>query len=354
MERKSLLYWLAQVAGWGAYFILSVLLLYSTNELFFTLNLAIYIVSSIAISILISHTLRYMIIRRNLVAEPLGSIIQWTLLMSVLAATILEFFQFGLTEFVIAVDFVESAPTQQGSQNIDWPNFLFAVFRSVLLFLLWTGFYLAFIFNEKNRQQEIQRLKLDASANEIELKNLRAQLNPHFLFNSLNSIRALVGLDPEQAKSAITRLSSLLRHSINLGKQKLVSLEDEIELVKNYLELEKIRFEERLQIDYQVDSNTVNCQIPPLMVQTIVENSIKHGISKSIDGGTITLAAKFDNDVLNIVITNPGTLNDSLAENGVGVANTKKRLNILYGEKGSFDIKQQQEDVVATIKIDYS
>ena len=115
------------------------------------------------------------------------------------------------------------------------------------------GFYLAFIFIEQNRQQEIQRLKLSASEKEIELKNLRAQLNPHFLFNSLNSIRALVGLDPEQAKSAITRLSSLLRHSINLGKQTLVSLEDEIELVKNYLELEKIRFEERLQINYDID-----------------------------------------------------------------------------------------------------
>lgn len=353
MERKSLLYWAAQIIGWSAYFVLSVLLLYSTNELILTVNLALYIVSSIVFSILISHTIRYIIVNRNLVTQPLGWIIQWTLIMSIIAATILEFFQFGLTEYLITVDFVESMTSPQQSA-FDWANFLFAVFRSLLLFLLWTGFYFTFIVIEQNRAQEIQRLKLDASANEIELKNLRAQLNPHFLFNSLNSIRALVGLDPEQAKSAITRLSSLLRHSINLGKQALITLEDEMDLVKNYLELEKIRFEERLQIAYAIDDKTLNCQVPPLMVQTIVENSIKHGISKSIDGGTIKVMATLESDVLIISVENPGELNNNLAENGVGVDNTKKRLNILYGEKGSFDIIQDDKNVKATIKIDYS
>ena len=324
---------------------LSVLLLRSTNELIITFNLSIYII----ISILISHFIRYFIVHRHLISEPLGSLILGTLALSIVGATILELFQYAITEYVIEVDFVSVVGT--GDSKFVWADFLFAVFRSVLLFLLWTGFYLAFVFIEQNRAQEIQRLKLLASANEIELKNLRAQLNPHFLFNSLNSIRALVGLNPEQAKSAITRLSSLLRHSINLGKQKLVSLEDEIELVKNYLELEKIRFEERLQIKYEIDENALNCQIPPLMVQTIVENSIKHGVSRSIDGGTITLGAHLKGHLL---IENPGTLNIQLAENGVGIDNTRKRLEIIYGDKGKFDIEQKRDNVIATIKIDYS
>lgn len=352
MERKVLFYWLAQIVGWGAYFILSVLLLYSTNELSLTVNLAVYIISSIAVSILISHSIRYLIVRNDLVGKPLVNLIFWTLGLSLLGAIILEFFQFGLTEYVIIVDFIEGAEEATG-QGIDWANFSFAVFRSVLLFLLWTGFYLAFIFIENARKQEILKLQLNASAKEIELKNLRAQLNPHFLFNSLNSIRALVGLDPEQAKSAITRLSTLLRHSINLGKQTLVSLEDEIELVKNYLELEKIRFEERLQIDYKISEESLSCQFPPLMLQTIVENSIKHGISKSIDGGKICLESTVSGKVLLLKVTNPGRLNMSLAENGVGIANTNKRLEILFGEAGAFDIRQEGPNVVATIKIEY-
>ena len=271
--------------------------------------------------------------------------------MSLIAATLLEFFQYMVTEYMV-IDFVTSGPAPS-DQEFAWADFWFAVFRSVILFLLWTGFYLAFIFIEKSRNQEIQRLILDASANEIELKNLRSQLNPHFLFNSLNSIRALVGLDPEQAKSAVTRLASLLRHSINLGKQKLVSLEDEIELVKDYLELEKIRFEERLRIDYKIEHNSLNCEVPPLMVQTIVENSIKHGIAKSIDGGSILLRSNFENNTLTLVVSNPGTLNTGLAENGIGVANTKKRLDLLYGDKGKFEVRQEGPLVVATIKITY-
>ncbi|UKN02502.1 histidine kinase [Paracrocinitomix mangrovi] len=351
MERKALFYWIAQIIGWSAYFIFSMILLFNTDEFIATTNLYIYISSSIAVSILISHSIRYFIIRYNMVAKSLFVIILWTLVMSLLAAILLELFQYYITE-VIEVDFVNDVAVSD-DQSFDWANFTFAVFRSILLFLLWTGFYLSFIFIEKSRNQEIQRLKLDASANEIELKNLRAQLNPHFLFNSLNSIRALVGLDPEQAKVAITRLSSLLRNSINLGKHSIVKLEDELELVKNYLELEKIRFEERLKIDYKIDENCMSCEVPPLMLQTIIENSIKHGISKSIDGGEITVVGKCTDNSLVLTVSNPGTLNDNLAENGVGVANTKKRLEILYGENGSFNIEERDGMVYATIKIDY-
>lgn len=353
MERKSLLYWSAQVIGWGAYFVLSVLLLYSTNELSLTVNLAIYIFASIAISIFLSHSIRYFIIRKDLIKRSLTSIILYTLLFSLIAATILELVQFAVTEYVITVDFIQEMAAVPEGYSV-WADFIFATFRSVLLFLLWTGFYYAYVVIEQSRNQEIQRLKLDASAKEIELKNLRAQLNPHFLFNSLNSIRALVGLNPDQAKTAITRLSSLLRHSINLGKQKLVRLEDEIELVKNYLELEKIRFEERLSVEYQIDPESLNCEIPPLMVQTVVENSIKHGISKSIDGGKIVFKSNYKDDKLELFVENPGKIDASLAENGIGLSNTKKRLEILYGEKGKFDIIQNGGNVLATIKIDYS
>jgi two-component system LytT family sensor kinase len=209
------------------------------------------------------------------------------------------------------------------------------------------------MFIEKARKQEILNLQWDASKNEIELKNLRAQLNPHFLFNSLNSIRALVEIDPEQSKMAITGLSTLLRSSINLGRKKIVNLEDEMELVKNYLELEKIRFEERLRIDYKIAENSLKCEIPPLMVQTIVENAIKHGIAKLIDGGIIRLESHFDGKSLTISVSNPGKLDQQLASSGIGIKNTKRRLSILFGDKGVFVINQKSDLVEAKIKITY-
>jgi len=353
MERKVLFYWLAQFFGWGAYFVLSVLLLFNTEQLNLTLNLFLYISSSILFSIFVSHLIRYIILRKDLVSGKIMNLIFWVLALSLGSAVILELFQEFFATQLIAVDFIQGfEPDPVYSFNVG--EFIFASFRSMLLFLMWTGFYMAFMFIEKARKQEILNLKWDASKNEIELKNLRAQLNPHFLFNSLNSIRALVGLDPEQAKTAITGLSTLLRSSINLGKQKLVKLSDEMDLVKNYLELEQIRFEERLRIDYKIAENSLKCEIPPLMVQTIVENSIKHGISQIIDGGVIVLESVFDGRQLTIAVTNPGKLDRSEVESGIGIANTKKRLEILYGGHASFSINQKGDLVEAKIKITYA
>lgn len=353
MERKVLFYWLAQFIGWGAYYGLSVFLLMQSKDFRFTANLVYYVGSSFLFSVFISHLIRFGILKMNLLNRKLAAQIPLIILMSGVAAFALEFFQYFITTGAIEVDFFVDTGGGGDNSGIAWADFLFGTSRSLILFLLWGGLYFAFIFIEKSRQQEIQNLMWDVSKNEIELKNLRAQLNPHFLFNSLNSIRALVGLDPEQAKTAITRLSTLLRHSINLGKQQLIKLSDELELVKNYLELEKIRFEERLQIRYEIDENTLNCEIPPLMLQTIAENSIKHGISKSIEGGEIKISAKMEGKTLKLEIRNEGKLNDTLAENGVGIANTKKRLELLYGEKASFEIDQEGPEVTARINITY-
>ena len=350
MERKVLFYWLAQFIGWGAYYGLSVLLLYSTQDFSYSPNLLYYVGSSMLISIALSHGIRFSILKLDLLNRKLTALILWSIVFSIIASFALEFFQYYFTTFLIDVDFIVDA--QEEDETIQWANFLFGVSRSLILFLLWTGFYFAVIFIEKARRQEIDNLKWDASKNEIELKNLRAQLNPHFLFNSLNSIRALVGLNPEQAQDAITRLSALLRHSISLGKKKLIKFSEELELVQNYLELEKIRFEERLTVVYEIDDRSVQCHIPPLMVQTIVENAIKHGISKSIDGGEIKLSTQMQNEMLEIKITNPGELSAQLTQEGVGIANTQKRLSILYGDKGTFKIQQVGDTVEAIIKIE--
>lgn len=351
MERKVILYWIAQFVGWSAYYGFSALLLISSEIFFPTFNLGLSLFTWMLFSVAVSHGMRWVIIRGDILSKKIHLLIIYTLILSFISAALLETFQHFMT-FCIPQDFF---PLEEGwSTEFNFSEFLLAILRSVILFLLWSGSYYVFVIIEKSRKQEMLNLQWEASKNEIELKNLRAQLNPHFLFNSLNSIRALVGLNPDQAKEAITQLSFLLRSSINLGKQKLVPLRDELELVKNYLQLEQMRFEERLNVKLNVSDSALGCEIPPLMLQTIVENAIKHGISKTVSGGDIIIIGNKEQNKLELIINNTGKLADqNPAENGVGLVNSRKRLKLLFGDKANLDISQQGDLVSVKINISY-
>ncbi|WP_027418482.1 sensor histidine kinase [Crocinitomix catalasitica] len=351
MARKKVLYWIVQVAGWGAYFLFSILFLVTSGNFSSTANLYLFGFASIIASIILSHGIRFFIVRHSLLTKPLIHQIWSTLLLCVLSGTLLEFFQYLITIDFLVVDFYVLSDIN--SDFFNWGDFLLGVSRSIILFLLWCGFYFVFAITEKSREQEILNLKWQASKNEIELKNLRAQLNPHFLFNALNSIRALVGIDPAQAKLSITHLSELLRQSINLGRQKMITLSDELKLVNIYLDLEKIRFEERLEIKYDLDEKATDCEIPPLMLQTIVENGVKHGVSKEVYGGIISICTKLTNNTLELVVTNTGQFIPG-KEKGIGIENTIKRLGIIYANRANFEIREIEGTVVATIKIKYT
>jgi two-component system LytT family sensor kinase len=186
---------------------------------------------------------------------------------------------------------------------------------------------------------------------EIELKNLKSQLNPHFIFNALNSIRALVDENPRGAKLAINQLSSLLRNSLVTEKKGLTSFEEELKLVKDYLGLESIRFEERLRTEIDLDPESRDFLVPPLMIQTLVENGIKHGISKLTEGGLVQIKTKVDGDHLTIQIRNSGklALNGHKTESGgLGLENTRQRLKLIYGEDASFRILAENDNFVLT------
>ena len=193
-------------------------------------------------------------------------------------------------------------------------------------------------------------MELKASNRESELKNLRSQLNPHFLFNSLNSIRALVDLEPAKAKVSITTLSNLLRQSLVLGREHQISLEQELELAKNYLALEKVRFEERLQVLWELTPGLENFQVPPFTLQMMVENAIKHGISNLKDGGVVKVIVNENSEAVTIEVNNSGTLN-SVVDIGVGVQNIKKRLLLQYGDKAEFLLFEENGNVVSRMNI---
>ena len=171
-------------------------------------------------------------------------------------------------------------------------------------------------------------------------------MNPHFMFNSLNSIRALIDENPDQAKQGVTMLSGLLRNTLILSKHKTITLRQEIELIEKYLNLEKIRYEERLQFQLNVPKQLLDFPVPPLIIQTLVENGIKHGISKLKAGGEIQLTANLEQDTLEIQIINSGQFKPIAKGEGIGLPNSKTRLNLMYGDKGTLSISQLSQDRV--------
>jgi two-component sensor histidine kinase len=222
---------------------------------------------------------------------------------------------------------------------------LLGIYENLLLLSLWFLIYIVYHYLDKNRKDQIDRLKLESTVKELELKTIKSHINPHFIFNSLNSIRALVDENPERARRAITELSNILRSSMQAEKAETVTLEKELSIVKDYLALEHMRFEERLQVEMDIDKDTLNQAVPPMMLQTLVENSIKHGISKLVNGGLVRIVADFKGDNLELLVQNTGRLNGTNGNgelnngHGFGIKSTQDRLNLMYQGKAHFEIK---------------
>ncbi|MEL7148374.1 MAG: histidine kinase, partial [Bacteroidota bacterium] len=223
---------------------------------------------------------------------------------------------------------------------------LFGILEPTALYLLWIIIYFIFhIFDRTNKA-----LQYEAAINEFELNNLKTQLNPHFIFNSLNSIRALVDEDPKKSKQAITQLSNILRNSLILDKKKLISFEEELNTVKDYLELESVRYEERLDVQYDIAPESMDFNIPPMMIQTLVENGIKHGVSQLTKGGSVEIRTHIHNHTLVIQIRNSGQYvnGKNKSHTGIGLKNTIKRLDLIYSDQASFSIENENSDTVLT------
>lgn len=229
----------------------------------------------------------------------------------------------------------------------DLQNILGLTFYYSIIFFLWSVLY--FIYNYFERYNK--SLKLEASAKEIELVNLKSQLNPHFIFNALNSIRALIDENPTKSKQAINQLSSILRNTLVTERKGLTKFQDEVRVVKDYLGLESIRFEERLKTDFEISPETDEFKVPALMIQTLVENGVKHGISKLTEGGSIRLKAYVENNNLMIQIRNSGhyTINGARKKSsGLGLENTRQRLKLIFGGEASLRILNEKDNFVLT------
>jgi hypothetical protein len=218
--------------------------------------------------------------------------------------------------------------------------------NGVLVFLGWFCVYYIYHAFERLRRLQLEQLQLASSVKEAELRALKSQVNPHFLFNSLNSLRALIDEDAPRARESVTRLANMLRYSLQSGQQEIVPLEEEIRIVGDYLALEQIRHEDRLRVNWSVSDEARPLPLPPMLLQTLVENAVKYGISPRREGGEITISAAIEGDDLHIRVSNPGDLASpsSVAaakagsSTGMGLRNASERLQLLFGDRARLSL----------------
>lgn len=205
--------------------------------------------------------------------------------------------------------------------------------QSVLVISVWCA--VVFTANEVNRRRsaEMEALRLALIAQTSQFHALRSQLNPHFLFNCLNSLRELIDEDRNRAKQVIDLLSGLLRYTLRADRVETVSLKEELGAVEDYLALEKVRFEERLRTRFDIDPQSLEARLPPMLLQTLAENGVKHGIARLPAGGELAVVTEVLEGNLRVEVTNTGKLSDATeGSSALGLDNARERLRLMYGD----------------------
>jgi LytS/YehU family sensor histidine kinase len=218
--------------------------------------------------------------------------------------------------------------------------------RNQFIFMLmvhggWVALYLSFAMQGHRFRAEVRQAQLGEALQSAELRLLRSQLNPHFLFNALNGLRSQIADEPARARDAVTQLARLLRYTLASGEEDLVSLERELEMVDDYLALESMRLAERLEVERDIDPRARQVRVPAMLVQTLAENGIKHGIAALKEGGALRLSARIETSSLVLRVENPrpADVSERAGEPaGMGIRNATERLRLLFGSRASLTL----------------
>lgn len=221
----------------------------------------------------------------------------------------------------------------------------------LFMFACWTAFYGAAMAARHAKRAEIEKLQLQIQVKDAELRALQAQVNPHFFFNSLNSIRALMYQDVPAAAQVVDRLAEMMRYNLQMGQVETVTLERELGAVRSYLAVEKVRFEERMSVVEQIDTSLHGTAVPALAIQTLVENAVKYGVEMRAQGCEIRISAQREGNDVCIAVANQGVLQSAGNSTQIGLENASKRLTLLFDGKASLLVTQDQGWVVATIRL---
>jgi hypothetical protein len=231
--------------------------------------------------------------------------------------------------------------------------YLFAL--GVLLYLVAIAVHYALIAVEAAGEAERQRLQADVLTREAELRALRAQVDPHFLYNSLNSISALTASDPAGARRMCILLADFLRNTLSVSAHENIRLADELALADRFLDIEQVRFGSRLKVERRIDESAADCLVPPLILQPLFENAVTHGIAGMLDGGLIRLDVSLASGLLSIAIENPRD-GDTPAPNrlGLGLENVRKRLAVMFGDSARLSTRSEAERFRVQLELPWS
>lgn len=227
-------------------------------------------------------------------------------------------------------------------------------FVSVLMlsFLFVAAVHYIMIFFQMEEKAKQRMYELSLLNQDAELRALRAQINPHFLFNSLNSISALTTANPEQARRMTILLADFFRKSLDVGTRDVITVADELSLVSDFLTIEHVRFGKRLQVQKEIDPGTASCLLPPLILQPLVENAVRHGIANMLSGGTVLIQAKLQNEQLLLTVENPIDPEPQTKKGtGLGIRNVRARLEKLYNHTARVDVVKTDSSFRVTLAI---
>ena len=329
------LYWLLQLLGWGSYTVLGGALVAIFGK-FQAVIIPIELIVGGSL-LLGSHLLRQFMHRHGWTRLPLAQLLPRLLLGNLLTAV----GSMVLTGTLVALLF-GVLRSGEYSKGFPWLQYVGYTANSFIMLLLWSASYFSLHYLDRSRQAEVDQWRLTAAVREAEMRTLKAQINPHFLFNGLNNIRALVLENPVRAREMMTHLSDLLRYSLQLNTREQVPLARELEVVTHYLILESLQLEERLHYSLDVAPDALPVLLPPMTVQLLVENAIKHGIAPRPGGGRVQVSAQLESPgQLLITVRNPGRYQpDPTApgHTGVGLPNAHERLQLLFGPTASLRV----------------
>jgi two-component system, LytTR family, sensor kinase len=332
-------YWLCQIIGWGSFGLYDTIVNYLSGR---NLKEEIpYTIALLVVGILLTHLYKLIFIKKY----KWSSLTINLLLPRVIISIILK-------AGVLAA-FICFAAFKIQNRRAEFHIYFYLIFFLTMLLLVisWNLIYFIWKYITSNKKLSFEKIEMEVTNKDLELKNIKSNLQPHFIFNALNSIKALIEEDPDKARVSVIQLSNILRNSIISEKEQLVTLQKELKIVNDYLALECIRYEERLQVDYDINELTINTMIPPLILQTVVENAIKHGIAAEANGGFIHIKTSITDEQKTLIsIENSGTylpLQNNV-NGGFGLSASTKRLQFIFGNIATLAINNTANNTVLT------
>jgi len=334
---RSKQFWIFQIIGWTIWVFMRLLLELLSGPPESILDRVLVFSLSAAVGIIVTAGLR--LIYR--LAWERGFVVRF--LIGWFGSTFAAVIWTPIRNYIIQPAFdllsIFSRANDLSAERLEGLNLFEGIESTLLLMLTWSALYFIIKYYQLLQVEQEKSLRSEALAREAQLLMLRYQLNPHFLFNTLNAISTLVlSRSTEQANQMLTKLSKFLRYSLDHSPLAMVSLAHELETSRLYLDIEKVRFAERLKLDFDISADSETALVPTLMLQPLIENCIKHGLSKSESGGTIQISARVINGLLSLEVTDDGPglsadaeLTEEIASSsGVGISNIRNRLNEIY------------------------